>query len=129
MSGIHYSKLQNICANCEEQPESVVQPSGKYLSDIKKVYTVDEEVLNNSDWFLLFIGTIGTILCTASFVWWLLKIITFFVNVSRGADTIRNKPFWIRMGGALLIIMFFMSGSLLLFVSEIYDLIAYWGAQ
>ncbi|MGG4108813.1 hypothetical protein AAXB25_33465 [Paenibacillus lautus] len=125
----YYSNLKRICVNCEDQPESVVKPSGKYLSDIKKVYTVDEEVLNKFDWFLLFIGTIGTILCAAAFIWWVFKIFTFIVNVSRGADTIRNKPFWIRMGGAFLIITFFMSGSIYLFVSEIYDLIAYWGAQ
>ncbi|MGG3278944.1 hypothetical protein [Paenibacillus solani] len=129
MNDYYDLKIKNICANCEDQPGSVVNPSGKYLSDIKKIYTVDDGVVESFDWFLLFLGTIGTILCTACFIWWILKITTFIFHVSRGAETIRNRQFWIRMGGAFLLLIIFMSGSLIVFVSEIYNLIAYWGAQ
>ncbi|MEK4191447.1 hypothetical protein [Paenibacillus sp. FSL L8-0494] len=85
-----------------------------YIDQMKKIYTIKQSDVTALDWFLLLVGGAATILCTAAFVYWIIKIIIFLINVRKAKASINDVRFWKRMIISLFIIFLFMSGTLLL---------------
>lgn len=103
------------------------EQGSNYIQQIKKMYNVDTGVLNNMDWFLLMAGSIGTVLCTVAFFYWFYKLIIFVHQVNRAKAKFKDMRFWKRMGIALLMIILFMSGSVVMLFARAFDFMAVWG--
>jgi len=98
-----------------------------YISKMKKMYTVDPDVVDHLNWFLVLAGAAGTILCALALAYWLIRFFSFLLSVSRGAKNLKDTKFWKRMVVALLLILLFMTGSVFTVLSQFYDYMALWG--
>lgn len=98
-----------------------------YMQQLKKVYVVDSTVLDGMDWFLVIAGAIGTIFCTIAFIYWLGKLLVFIYKVSRAKAKFNDKRFWKQMATGFILIILFMTGSLVMLFSRIFDFLAVWG--
>ena len=103
------------------------EQTNNYMQQMKKMYSVDTGVLNDMDWLLLMAGSIGTVLCTVAFFYWFYKIIMFIHQVNRGKARFRDLKFWKRIGIGLIMIILFMSGSLVMLFARFFDFMAVWG--
>jgi hypothetical protein len=98
-----------------------------YMEQVKKLYSVDDGVLNGMDWLIILAGSIGTILSVVAFFYWCIKLVVFIILANSGKAKMKDLRFWKRMGIALLIIVLIMSGSLVLIFARIFDFLAVWG--
>lgn len=98
-----------------------------YISKMKKMYTVDPDVVDNLNWLLVLAGATGTILCVLALSYWLIRFFAFLLSASRGAKSLKDTKFWKRMAVGLLLILLFMTGSVFTVLSQFYDYMAIWG--
>ncbi|MEC0167384.1 hypothetical protein [Paenibacillus graminis] len=95
---------------------------------MKKVYTVDWSVLDTMDWFLLLVGSLGSLLCIVALVYWFYRFFAYLILVSLGRERLKNPPFWQKMAASLMILFVVMTGALFLFLEQLYKYLAAWGA-
>ncbi|GIP08835.1 hypothetical protein J1TS5_10050 [Paenibacillus macerans] len=105
----------------------IANADNPYIPQLKKMYTIDPGVLSELDWVFVMIGTVGTVLSTAAFVYWLYKLLVFLAMVASGKDSIRNRKVWKNLLLGLLLIFLFISGSVILIISRFFDFMSLLG--
>lgn len=98
-----------------------------YLTKMKKMYSVDWSVLGTMDWFLLLIGSLGSLLCVIALVYWIYSVFAYMVSVSLGKERMNNPSFWKKMAASLTILLLVMTGTLMLFLEQLYKYMDTWG--
>ncbi|WP_338709261.1 hypothetical protein [Paenibacillus amylolyticus] len=111
----------------EDSGNDSVDPNAQYLDQLKKVYVVDPNAVDTVNWVLVFAGTIGTIIFVVAIVGWIYTFVLYMASVSLGRASLKNKKFWIQMVGSLFVIIFYSTGVLFAFGSEMYKLLQSWG--
>lgn len=101
--------------------------STDYLSEMKKIYTIDTSVMSGMDWFLIIVSVIATVGSIIILVFWIVTLLLFLISCLRGKRTFNDSFFWKRMGASLILIMLFMSGAIFMFLSKAYDALIAWG--
>ncbi|GIP61142.1 hypothetical protein [Paenibacillus woosongensis] len=101
--------------------------SADYLSEMKKIYTIDTSVMSGMDWFFAIISVVATLGCVIVMGIWIVTLLLFLISCLRGKRSINDSFFWKRMGASLIVIMLFMSGAIFMFLSKAYGALIAWG--
>lgn len=105
----------------------IASSQDEYVPQMKKIYTIDTEVIDGVDWVLVIGGGAVSVLSVAGLVYWLYNFFLHLFQASRGEIALWDNGFWKRSGVALLIIFLLLGGIWLTIFEELYNTMVVWG--